>query len=297
MSPRYSAFGVCLESELSFPELPPTTDPPDVHVRFARVAPHLEQPRATGVLFEAAPGRFLLSIKGIARYEVRDGREVLVDRSANAIDSDVRGFLLSSAFGALLHQRGTLPLHASAVATPAGAVLFAGHSGLGKSTVLGEFVRRGYRMVSDDITGLTIDAADAPVVHAGVPQMRMWGDTAGRLNYLVDRLQRVRPNLRKYVVPALSGFAAEAQPLAAIYILHRDNGATVRLQPYRGGSRASVISEHTFGRRFVAGLGMESRHFGLVSALANRVPVVAVHRPRAPFLLDELADRIIHDLG
>lgn len=116
-------------------------------------------------------------------------------------------------------------------------------------------------------------------------------------DYAVDRLQCVRPSLQKYVVPATSGFAAEPQPLAAIYVLHRDNGATVRIQPYRGGSRALAISEHTFGRRFVAGLGMESRHFGLVSAFATRVPIVAVHRPRAPFLLDELADRIIHDLG
>ena len=51
-------------------------------------------------------------------------------------ESDVRVFLLGSCIGALLHQRGILVLHAGAIHTDKGAVLFTGPWGIGKSTLL-----------------------------------------------------------------------------------------------------------------------------------------------------------------
>ena len=75
-----------------------------------------------------------------------------LNTAEGSLGSDIRVFLLGSCLGALLHQRGVLALHASAIETDQGAVLFMGDSGMGKSTTLQAFIKRGYKMLADDIT-------------------------------------------------------------------------------------------------------------------------------------------------
>jgi hypothetical protein len=266
-----------------------------VHIRYAAVPARLEFPRSTGVLFQAERGRYLLSAAGVARYEVRGGSQIFVDRAPNGEDRSVRRFLLSSAICALLHQRGLLPLHAAALATPRGAVLLAGHSGAGKSTLLAEFVRRGFSMLADDITPVAMDGAGQAMATAAVPSIRLWADAANHLGHDVATLSRFHPDAEKYIVPALARFVAAPQPVAAIYVLQRDSDATIRLDPCHGGARAFVLREHTFGRRLVVGLDLESHHFQLSNAVATSTRIVTATRPRHPFLLKALADRIEQD--
>jgi len=50
----------------------------------------------------------------------------------------------------LLAARGYLPLHASAVMTPGGACIVAGHTGTGKTTLLGGLLKAGFPFIGDD---------------------------------------------------------------------------------------------------------------------------------------------------
>ena len=117
----YIAYGLSIESEFEIPELASGADgEPDIAIRAGSVPETLEQPYARGVLYQAAAGRFLLNVPRIARYLVADGSSIVIQQAAGAVDVDVRVFLLGSVFGALLHQRGVLPLHGSAIAAPSG---------------------------------------------------------------------------------------------------------------------------------------------------------------------------------
>jgi hypothetical protein len=84
-SPRiYSLHGLTISCDFACPELTPASGRADVRVTVGDVPAHLESPRRTGVLFEAAPGHYLLNIDGVARYWARGGSEVLVDPAAGA---------------------------------------------------------------------------------------------------------------------------------------------------------------------------------------------------------------------
>ena len=50
-----------------------------------------------------------------------------------------------------LHRRGLFAIHAGAVAGPAGAVIVAGQSGQGKSTLVLGLARRGWALLSDEL--------------------------------------------------------------------------------------------------------------------------------------------------
>lgn len=196
---QYQAYGLAIESQLEFPELPllgsdassNAMDP--VGIRYGDVPAALENPTGQGVLYQASAQQFLLKMDGVARYLVRQGNEILVQPAAGSLESDVRVFLLGSCMGALLHQRGLLVLHASGIGTEQGAWLFTGHSSSGKSTLLGEFLRRGYKMLVDDVCAVTGDPAGTPMVQPAYPRTRVWADVARKLGLEVTGLSRTRP--------------------------------------------------------------------------------------------------------
>ena len=135
-----------------------------------------------------------------------------------ASDDDIRVFLLGSVLGFLLHQRQIFPLHASAIRTEHGAVLFTGHSGAGKSTTLGAMVQRGYAMLADDVSGIVLDDKDRPHVLPAFPSSRLWAESAAKLNLSTKEVSRVRAALDKYVFP-VEHFCQETLPLLGVYVL------------------------------------------------------------------------------
>jgi hypothetical protein len=292
---HYRAFGLNIASELDLPELQtrPEASEPDVHIRVGAVPESLADPQESGVLFQAAPNRFLLRLDHV-RFLVQNGSEILVERLAENA-AQLRVFLLGSCFGALLHQRGLLVLHASAVQTPKGAVAFAGVSGAGKSTTLGAFLQRGYPLLSDDLAAIHRDETGRLVVEPAIPRARLWSDSASQLGHSTRVLRREQPELEKYLLPA-SSFASSPVPLHRVYLLHTDNLAkVVSLESLAPFQAFKALVQHTFRQRFLNGLGTRFVHFGLVSAAVSQAPIVKLTRPSKPFLLDELADRLEAD--
>src|SRR5687768_1987297 len=103
----YSLFGLHIRSELPLPELlaVENSSPPHVTIQVGKVPQALETGRRTQV----TDGGLLLLIDGVGGYFVKDGSAIIVEPHPGVPDSNVRIFLLGSAMGALLHQRGLLP--------------------------------------------------------------------------------------------------------------------------------------------------------------------------------------------
>src|SRR5947209_10775157 len=111
MESDYLLFGLRVRSEIVLPELMPAKGDgvADVIVRRGHVA-------ASGNDGEirAEGGLLILNVPNVARYCIEGGERIVVDAAADVPERNLRLFLLGSAFGGLLHQRGLLPLHANA---------------------------------------------------------------------------------------------------------------------------------------------------------------------------------------
>jgi hypothetical protein len=75
-----------------------------------------------------------------------------------------------------VHELGGAVLHCAAVASPAGARLFLGRSGAGKSTVSRLAEERGDTVLSDDLNALLPGADGAPAATALVEKLPFTGD-------------------------------------------------------------------------------------------------------------------------
>ena len=294
---RYKAFGLRIDSALECPELLPGSETPEVVIRYGEVPMALDDAKAKGVLYQAKPKKFLLRLDGIARYMVSDGKEILIEPAPNSNENEIRLFLFSSVFGALLHQRGVLPLHASAIETKKGAVMFVGPSGAGKSTVAAAFQARGLRVLSDDIGVILSNGDGVPMVLPGYPQMKLWADVTEKLGTDRERLNRVRADREKYAVPLQEGFMQDAVPLYAVYTISTTNTQVLDLKELTGIPAFHVFVRNTYRRRFLDGLGGREGHFEQAAATAKHAKIRRVTRPYRPFLLDELIQLLEEDFA
>ena len=298
---RHRVYGLTIAAWIPFPELPhaPADAPVDAVFRLGEVPAQLDSPQFTGACFQAAPGRLLAWIDGVARYLAVDGRTILVQPEPGALPDDLRALLLCSPMGGLLHQRGRLPLHASVIATPRGAVVFMGNSGRGKSTLAAHFTKCGFRVLADDIAVVRLDAAGRPEVAPGFPQFKLWPHSVKELGGEAEQLPRLRPQMEKRTLAFPEGFCHEPLPIARIYALEADNQSPdIRLLPQPVLDRVRLLLDHTYRAQYLPGLGLQKAHFQNLGRVAAAVPVVRVTRPDdGKFRLTELADKLAADFS
>ena len=291
---HYAAYGLRVRSEIPLPFV--SAHPPggqwDVEVRLGRTPETLPAAQLRHGIWEASPGDFLLRVRGTARYRVTDGREIVVEPHDDADPGDVRAFLVGSAMAALLQQRGIVTLHASAVQTPAGAALFAGPSGIGKSTLLAALVKRGHTMLADDVAGVVLDARNRPVVLSAYPGVRLWTPAMSRLGWKAGPAEQRDARGRDKHLVRVDRFGDVRTPLHRIFVLTTHNRECIDIEPLAPAAGFEALVRATYRWRFALGLDALGHHCRVTAAVARRARVASVTRPTHPFLLDPLADRV-----
>jgi hypothetical protein len=278
MHSRVSLFGVTVDSEIPLPAPLASADPADVTIRFGRVPHTLEGARISRPRSEADDRSVLLRVDRVGRFLVRDAREVIVDPDPGAETPWIVHVLLSGVMAVVLQGRGVLTLHASAVRVGDAAVVFAGASGTGKSTLAAYLARCGHVVQSDGFVAI-VDTRGAPAVLAGPATQKLWPDAAEWLG-LDPMHPRLAPATRKFLIAEAHTPARESVPLARIYVL--DPTYTESSGRSRGNRRFTDLAGHLFMPHVVWGKTGDQAARLLELARSSRVERLA----RAPGPLD-----------
>jgi hypothetical protein len=218
----YIVSGLGVSSEIALPGLISDESAQgaaaDIVIRSGAVPVTLEGVTASGPTWQLAGDHFLLNLPGILRMLLIGGNEILFETASGVSAEEAAVFVSGTGFGILLHQRGRIVLHASAVRVNGSAVLFCGPSGAGKSTLAAALVDAGYDLVTDDFCGLSIHADGSPWVEPDGRQLKLWQNSIDRLALAERRAAPVRAAIEKYYVEPRAA-TASALPLAAIYVL------------------------------------------------------------------------------
>lgn len=296
---NYQAFGLTIVSEILLPELLPVKLMPgaDVKIRFDNVVNFSGIPTRIGARYQYKPGQFLYRVDNIAKYLVVGGREIIIEEYPGAEEKSVRTFLLGSVFAALLHQRDILPLHGSSIRVNGKCVIFSGLSGSGKSTTARAFIKRGYMMQADDVSAISCNDEGYPIVYPEYPRLKLWKDVLKREGENPDSFDRVRRVLEKFSVPTTNRFNHEPLALEKIYILTPHNKSDIHMSPVKGMAKFNRIKQLIYRHKFTRGMDTEVFHFNTATQICNSVPITLVHRPKQPYLLEELADLLEEDFN
>lgn len=297
VSETYHIFGLLVSSEIPLPELITSFSAPEVSVRFGKIAEQIEHPSISGIRYKNYHDKFLLKVDGIASFLVEKGNSIIIDRNEGGSDEEIKLFLLGSAFGALIHQRGILPLHGSAVVVNNQALVFSGISGAGKSTLAAGFMRRGYMLLTDDVCVITLNDDGKPLAHPGYPQMKLWSDSLENLGHQTVSLRKIRGNIKKYALPIRPGFYNYPLPVKSIYIISTCNNGEITLRGLNGIEKFNAINDNTYRLNFLKGGGDPLAHFNHIEAISRQCFVSKLERPSKGFYIDKLIEIIENDIN
>jgi len=233
--------------------------------------------RGSGVLFEATTNDFLFRFKGIGRYRVQNGKKIIIQPEQEAVPGEIRLILLGSCIGALLHQRGILALHGSAISDGRQTVILSGHSGAGKSTLAAALLELGYSVIADDISVIGFGEKQQFIVEHGIPHLKLWKDVLVHFNQN-DDLEKVRPQLEKYRKPI--PVPKEAAPLTRIVILSPSNSTDFRYSEILGKDKFHHLRNNTYRLQFIDKLNQTEAHFHNLSRLVSSIQMFHAYRPQ-----------------
>ena len=273
----YSAYGLHIASDIALPELSVTSDaaiPVDVHIRRGRLPSMLADAPECGLGVAVTDASIHLEWTEVGTFSVREGREIIVSPREGVSEEIVRLPLLGVVLGALLHQRGKITLHASAVSVGGVAAAFVGQKGAGKSTMAAAMQRRGHALLTDDV--LAIDP-ETYRVESAFPQLKLRGDAADALQADPGTLARLAPDLDKYALRHVT-FDASSHPLGAVFVL--EEGESLQCTPLDGMNAFLTLMGQGYASRFLGTEGTRSSDLRHHTALAAAVPVVQLQRPR-----------------
>lgn len=289
----YRLFGLHLRSQIDLAGLAPAVKAGrvDVEIGYGGVPPGEHPPG-----YSATPDGTLLSVAKVGRYLIRDGREIVIEPAPGASERNLRLFLLGSAIGALLHQRGLLPLHANAIDLGGRSVAFSGHSGAGKSTIAAWFHDRGYPILADDVCVIGFDEAGRPLAYPGIPRLRLWREALEASGRDAGAYDRSFDDTDKYDVPTGEGADAGPLPLAAIYLLRKageDDGEAAIVRS-TGVEAIDTLMSNTYRGGYLRMIGRTREHLAACVKVARAVPIFRARRHWGFGRFDEQAKQL-HD--
>jgi hypothetical protein len=292
----YQLYGMTIAVPFECPELLGSEGPPSVVVELGPTPARLGETWAEAPYFQANARELLLWIDGLGRFHAVDGRAITIERQNGGSEIDLRAFLLGPVFAAILHQRGVLPLHASAIERDGGAVLFVGPSGSGKSTLAAAFAQRGHRILADDVAAVVLQEG-RPLVLPGYPQLKLWSDGLTRIGAATEGLPRVESRREKYGLAMLEQHCGSPLPLESAYVLQPSGDAAgVELEELRGMHKLTPLLANTYRTSFLGEADGKIPNFEQCADVARAARVVRVARPASGDTVEALAGRIEEDL-
>ncbi len=155
----------------------------------------------------------------------KDAQPILISRGRAISTTRFNHTILHAFVPQIMALRGEFVLHTTSVVIDGHCFLFAGDSGMGKSTLAGGFARLGYTIYSEDIAKIDFNSRALPHAYPSYPGVRLRGNS-----FLLPEDKRTnaqgRFGLPKFRVNIATSVSSEpALPVKAIFFLRR--GRTV----------------------------------------------------------------------
>jgi hypothetical protein len=264
VSEDYLAFGLHIRSGILLPGLPPfqgTSDRPTIRIRLG----HIEAERPSDgrpISTSGQPNDVVLNFRGIGRFQIRSGEEIVAEPSRNVEPSMLRLHLLGTALAVLCYQRGLQPFHATAISVADHCVAFAGTSGSGKSTLAAFLSKRGYGVLCDDLCVLSFERDERAFAWPGMTSFKLSNDAIKALGCGERNVEKVPGDREKYHLPNPTAASSAPLPFSRLYILnvvappHR-----TAIRPLRGADALRAYVHNIYRPKILKRLKQEAVPF------------------------------------
>lgn len=291
----YKAYGLHLSSELSFPELSIVEEAPaDVSIYFGTVDRSRLSRTSSGILRYISTNEVSYFWEDVGAFTACHGKEIILDPEPQVEERLLHLPILGILLAIILHQRGCLVLHGSAVAIDGKTAVFIASKGWGKSTLAATLYGRGHHLVTDDLVVIASKTREHPRVVPSFPQLKLLPEAAAfALGDCPENLPRLASGYEKRARRNIERFVEAPLPLGAVYQLAR--GQEVAAQPLGLQEALKQLITHTYfaqGSYQLLQGQPGAVHFQQCMEIIRNVPIYRLERPQHLELVTAIAQLV-----
>ena len=296
---QYRIYGMCLLSDIEFLQLQVLTSGEAAKLPRVTVAeaPFPMQFKRDEDCFSHIAEDVSYLSNSYCYLLIERGNRISYEKKRAVPDTLLRAYLLGWGIAMLCHQRGLPALHGSCVAGPEGAVLLCGNSGSDKSTLTAELLARGFSLMADDVSVLTLEADGTVSARSAFPYQKLCRDAAEHLNLPREELIYIDEKKDKFLVPYKGPFPLTPVPVRAVVFLTVTPEDTVSFTELSGVQKFQACM-HSLFLKPLFGEALYAPENGIIGlTLASRLPVYLIGRPANKDCRNEIISRLLTRLN
>jgi hypothetical protein len=234
---------------------------------------------ADRVVFKHLAEYSLIGIQDVADFKVSNGQQIRIWPAAGADLKDIEIFLFGAVWGALCHQRGILPLHASAIVTQRGITAFAGHCGAGKSTTAALASELRYPLLTDDVLPVNFSQELVAGAWPFLRRLKLRNDSIIELKLQPTESVSALLDKEKYFVLPKHAAPDKWSRLERLYVLEIDSTiSSISIDRITGAEAVGALVEQTYLSQFIRSTGKFRDHLAFCTQLASKIPIYRLRR-------------------
>lgn len=293
---KYRLYGQNILSSMEFPQLVPAKEEEQHDILI------MEGEIPNEILKEAEVKYYSISEQvswfqnDTGVFYITEGREIHYVLKDGANLQYAQTYLLGYAISMLLLQQNIMTIHCSAIANEDGAILIAGQSGAGKSTITSIYLEQGYKLLADDIVAIGINDEKKVIAYPAFPYQKLCRDVISREGMTMDALIYIDEEKDKFLVPRKEQFIETPIEVKAMVILGVNEGTKLVADQVIGMNKLMAIRENLFLKRLRGEWQVKPKLIQTCLEIGSKVPIYAIARPKKDdtrILLKKSLDQIL----
>lgn len=295
----YSCYGFLIASEFFLPELDPAPQGEADIIVSNRPDVLLNGQARVGGQPAFLPDLQIFDFASVARLEIHNATEIRVGLRPG-ISEDCLGLpLLGPVLATLMHYRGRLVIHGSAIVVGRELWGFVGDRGAGKSTMAAFLIRDGFPLFNDDLISVSFLPDAAPVAHPGYAATKITKEAFEHVGGLEgDILETGGLPYKKTRIRLAQNPISEAMPLSRLCLLERGEMARLKEMPER--EALNTVFQHIYMRKYGAAPAADGKAqawFEQSAALVKTTPVNVLTVPSTLERMPEAVELVSKSAG
>lgn len=294
---QYKLYGLQIISDIEFPQLAVLSGGGgyDVEIAAGEIPQEILREEEAGRRFSVGFEKSWLS-NDTCRLFVESGSKIVYARKEGGVPAYLQTYILGWGMAMLAFQRGNLAIHCSAVADDRGAILIAGESGAGKSTITTAFLNSGYRLLADDMVWVEVvkDAEtqrEKAYAKPAFPYQKLCRNVAIQQGYDLKELLHIDEDKDKFLAPYRGTFSTEAVPVRGLIMLAALDTAGVKAEEVTGVKKFQVCVGNLFLRKLLKTDSYQPSIGQMCLRMAASIPIYLIVRPDGADTADEVMEK------
>ena len=303
---RFQLYGLSIASEFDL-SLPEDSDAAPPAVTIARAHPEFfiafrdNVPASDHKFYRYesfADGSTYLAWNDIFEFFIAsDGRAIFCAPRGDTVSEAYISYLLNFALSCALLRMGDEPLHATVIESRGQAIGFLGESGAGKSTLASYFLRKGSRLITDDLLRVTF-RDQLVIAHPGPQRIKLLPESAAKFMQGATYTAFMNPfTAKQLIVPESAQRMERGVPLRALYLLEGsekiDEGNSVRAERLRSAEATMTVIASTFNSVMKTPERLE-RQLRFAGQILSKISMTRLSYPRRFEALGSVYDLVVH---